>query len=197
MINLLSIFLSKELVKRNIVKQDQIDMYEYGIYQFLNYFILLFTILFVGIMRGNLTFTIMFSIGIYSLRIMTGGIHLPNNLLCFLVSFIFLNLLNYLLECTGKLSNMSQLFLFEFSWVLMLTLPFQFNSNSLINQKEISYINQRKAFLLIIYQLIFLSFYFLDFNNLKLLLLITSFINLLSILLSLIVNFFESVNNFV
>lgn len=191
MINLLSIFLSKELVKRNIVKQDQIDMYEYGIYQFLNYFILLFTILFVGIMRGNLTLTIMFSIGIYSLRIMTGGIHLPNNLLCFLVSFIFLNLLNYLLECTGKLSNMSQLFLFEFSWVLMLTLPFQFNSNSLINQKEISYINQRKAFLLIIYQLIFLSFYFLDFNNLKLLLLITSFINLLSILLSLIVNFFQ------
>ena len=191
MINLLSIFLSKELVKRNIVKQDQIDIYEYGIYQFLNYFILFFTILFVGIMRRNLAFTIMFSIGIYSLRIITGGIHLPNNLLCFLVSFILLNLLNYLLECTGKLSNMSQLFLFEFSWVLMLTLPFQFNSNSLIKQKEISYINQRKAFLLIIYQLIFLSFYFLDFNNLKLLLLVVSLINLFSILLSVLVHFFQ------
>lgn len=183
MIEKFSNVLLNSMISMNIIDDGKKEIYEYGIYQFLNYTLLGVTLFLLGIILKNLIFVLSFCCALYTMRIFTGGVHLNNNILCYFMSVV---IVIGAYQCMFIFRNVDFITLglmFELFWVIVFFQPYKINRNSIIESCDYKEIARRKRKFLYILNILFL---FLLLNKVEILYLpltLASLANVVSILI--------------
>lgn len=77
-------FFSSILLKNNIIKEDDIEVYDYAMFVIIFNLLTLVTLICIGILFNQLSFTIMFLLFYLPNRIFIGGYHCKTPLTCYL-----------------------------------------------------------------------------------------------------------------
>ena len=88
--------LSKQLILGDIIKEEEKEIYDYGIYLILMTLTSMSTIVILGIIWGKLELTVLFLVIIVSIRHYTGGYHAQKYWTCYFLSCITYGVVLYL-----------------------------------------------------------------------------------------------------
>lgn len=89
MFNFSSRKIANRMADKSIIQKEDIDLYEYGIDQTLKYSVLFFLGLLLSIVLNEILYFFYFIFLLISTRSYLGGIHLKNEKLCIIVSYLF------------------------------------------------------------------------------------------------------------
>lgn len=150
MINKISESVTTKLMKSNIIKDEDFELYQFGIESFLMKAIHLISYLLIGVIFGRILELVVFLIALIPLRECSGGYHARTPLRCYIIScstiFTFLCLLSFLPD--AKLLFTIILALVT-SFILFFIVPVE-TENKPLSDTEITHYRRKARFLIVI-----------------------------------------------
>lgn len=90
MIHQMSRRITRSLINNDIIRFDDVSVYQYGLEVLLMTAVKLLGIIFIGVMTGYLIESILFVLAFSSIRVYAGGYHAPSIFKCFALTLCFI-----------------------------------------------------------------------------------------------------------
>ncbi len=129
-------WLSRRMVERGIIKEEEQEIYQFGIR---NGFIILLNVVtafLIGLLTAKLLVVIVFTVSFMMLRSYTGGYHSDSRIFCYIGSNLVLFIPVYTEELFIKTSNAVLLFFLFLASVIILVLSPMHSKNRKLDEKE-------------------------------------------------------------
>lgn len=131
------------LINRNIIEEEDKEIYSYGFNQILFIMLNFITILIIGILFNMLFETIIFIITYIPIRIYTGGYHARTQTKCYIFSVFMLILALYIIKLK-LMSNILIIILLSITFsIIILSLAPVEDKNKILDEKEIKIYKKR------------------------------------------------------
>lgn len=131
------------LINRNIIKEEDKEIYSYGFNQILFMILNFITILTVGILFNMLFETIIFMITYIPIRIYAGGYHARTQTKCYIFSLFMLISALYIIKLQLISNILTIILLSIISFIIILSLAPVEDRNKTLDQKEIKVYKKR------------------------------------------------------
>ncbi|WMJ87931.1 accessory gene regulator ArgB-like protein [Anaerocolumna sp. MB42-C2] len=167
MLGKVSVSLTNRLIKNNIIKQEDFEIYQFGIENFMMRACHIISYLILGLSFNLLPELLIFLIAFMPLRENSGGYHAKTPLKCYILScaaiFIFLCLVRF---TPAEIMEYSVILSLASSLILFLIVPVE-SENKPLDDTELTYYKSKAGFIIIIELALVLIFKMLLWNELS------------------------------
>lgn len=141
MLNLLSKKIVKRLIKNNVIKKNQTDIYIYGFSLIISNFIGFFTVLTLSLILKSISAGLIFLLIIITLRANTGGYHAKSYFLCNLILNLSFLICFYFSKINLKYTFISfflQIFIIIFSIIIIIKfIPIENKNKRILKKRKV------------------------------------------------------------
>lgn len=144
-----------KLINYDLISEQELNIYRYGIHLLLSYLLNIFTILLIGILENSLFETLCFTAIFIFIRSYSGGLHFSKFIYCYIGTIIVINLFILLYKLSIPIPILNTIF-FLIAFILFVTNPIDNKNRKFdsIEKKIFSKKSKRNILLLSIFYLL-------------------------------------------
>lgn len=144
-----------QLIKNDIVKESDYELYRFGLKQLYNFIFDTLLTLMIGGLLNMFAESILYSASYIPLRKYAGGYHAPNTRICFIASVMMMLVSLLLIKFIEIPTDISSYIMFISSFILFIKAPVE-SRNKPLNEKEKRVFKRRTHIILIIECILFI-----------------------------------------
>ncbi|EOT44553.1 accessory gene regulator B family protein [Enterococcus columbae] len=174
--------LIRKLIKYQLISDQDVNLYSYGINLLLSYLLNLFTILLIGLLENKFIETIFFTAIFVFIRSYSGGLHFSKFIYCYIGTVIVISLFIQIYKFSIPITILNTIF-FLISFILFIINPMD-NKNRKFDSIEKKVFSKKSKRNIILVSIFYLLCLHLTFFQVTYIIFLASLFNLINILLA-------------
>lgn len=153
-------WLGRRMVERGIIREDEQEIYEFGIRNGMILFLDVVTAFLIGLLTAKLAVVAVFTAAFMILRSYTGGYHSDSRIFCYIGSNMVLFIPVYTEKVFLQTPNRIWLILLVVAMVIILWLSPMHSKNRKLDEKEQKHFGKKARFVAVLELIIFLALWY-------------------------------------
>lgn len=154
-------WLGRRMVERGIIREEERELYEFGIRNGMILFLDITTAFLIGLLTTKLAVVAIFTVSFMVLRSYTGGYHSDSRIFCYIGSNMVLFIPVYTENIFLKASDMQVYILLSLAMVIILWLSPMHSKNRKLDQKEQKHFGRKARLVAVMELIIFLALWYI------------------------------------
>lgn len=154
-------WLSRRMLERGIIKEEERELYEFGIRNGMILFLDIATAFLIGLLTTKLAVVAIFTVSFMVLRGYTGGYHSDSRIFCYIGSNMVLFIPVYTENIFLMASDMQVYILLSLTIVIILWLSPMHSKNRKLDQKERKHFGRKARLVAVMELIIFLALWYI------------------------------------
>lgn len=154
-------WLSQRMLERGIIREEERELYEFGIRNGMILFLDIATAFLIGLLTTKLAVVAIFTVSFMVLRSYTGGYHSDSRIFCYIGSNMVLFIPVYTENIFLMASDMQVYILLSLTMVIILWLSPMHSKNRKLDQKEQKHFGRKARLVAVMELIIFLALWYL------------------------------------
>lgn len=158
-------WLSRRMVERGIIKEEEQEIYQFGIWNGFIILLNIFTAFLIGLFTGKLWMVCVFTVFFMTLRSYTGGYHSDSRVFCYVGSNLVLFIPIYTVELFARMPDMVRMVVLGISVGIILIYSPMHSKKRKLDEKEQRHFGRKARIITAVQLMIFGVLYYLELTG--------------------------------